>query len=587
MTEKLPRDAGFFFVVGLSGTGKTRTLLEEVISAAGKASAAYVTLSTAGNGGSAAGGDCTVRCRRCTPVQARWEWACCLAAHVLLLKCCSKPSAHLLPNESFDKDIVAKAYSNAPRAPSDVTRDDVVSVIQDILMPAAGNAKVCCDEIQSAWIDGETLEFTPKAVVPLLAASKNLGARLYCGGTDVEFDVVQKEITKDTSVSGKKTFQRRDLNETEVTDGMHYIKEKCGDAICSEIAQQGGDIYFQPCRHRIASNFVDAVQEYIKKESLPEAVALALFDLDKCLSPCCTEYLLAKNYLGLYSKGAAGNCVLRGLAELALRSQACLPSFQPDDFHRFVNTGIAVLTKVSASACTFVLKERCAVVALLRNHHVMQRVPDVIGAMLKSNPEPSAEGFVFEVVGAFGACDHYFGTQLMDIIFVSSFAELLDTIVSGKKGTFVYFPSKMAGPDIIIYRCRREKTQIREIKQMQVKDIQRPLEDADRCHAENTTNPRCLYLRRDGTEIKAHADIRQRYLKCIADCNITVGRVLLSTVAQLLSDPAIELVCPESAPRFFKVFKGNVWELVSKHANSTHKAMSKNPAASAGVKAKK
>lgn len=70
LTDSIPASHMLTFLIGVSGGGKTRRILEDIFKPGDRANAAFMTLSLAGNGGSAAGSKCAEMCRQLTAGQA-------------------------------------------------------------------------------------------------------------------------------------------------------------------------------------------------------------------------------------------------------------------------------------------------------------------------------------------------------------------------------------------------------------------------------------------------------------------------------------------------------------------------------------
>ena len=551
------------FVIGLSGGGKTRWFLEEMFEADGRSKAAYMTLSSSGNGGSKIGTVFMAYCCFADDAEAQWAWGCAIILHLLMQQHHGYMGAHVDPSQFFvNGDPLVPLAEKCPKL------EDKSANVDLLLQAAASRAglestrSIFVDEVQKTW----TLQNI--VIKPLLRAIRSLSTECGLGGTGVHWDSARQVIEE-----GSGSFKNK-LWEVPIAELMdsaeRYITQRCSQGVWHEIQVQGGAKYFVPCRPRIAARFVD---DYNSRPfgSIQDRVAFSLESLDRRLCPGVTGSLLDKNALNLTVGNSAGTRdILSGLAELALFSRMVIKGrFLDEKRVTLMNLGVAPVHKNLLT-----IREHCAIMALLRMPEVTSKLCNVIPEFLTSNPEPSAEGFAFEMVAPFGICSHLWKTPLDQVQFVSSLEEFFATL-EGKleAGVFVFFPDKMAGPDILIARISKEVA----VVVVQSKRVRCALSGAELKHALATTDLTHLYCRHDGSVVKCYTDIRERavqFAKCHAD---VITRVLLSTVAMDVKGSSVVCWNPVSTANLFKVFdtpatKQRVWSLFHKAGSKGKKA---------------
>eukprot|EP00971_Amphidinium_carterae_P349791 6491227-Amphidinium_carterae.1 len=563
LTKEIRQESNYCKFIGLSGSGKTRTLYEECINR--ERTCVYVTMSQARNGGSRAAEDMVqkVTTEKLAGEKACYHFAAVLYAHVKVFCMASKwPKLErfFLMTQNCHS-AVSTLVNGLPRPTTEEqavewTRQMEASVGNLTSKAGFGDVCILLDEIQVVTEEESgrrkntrparfcySLDFVlskentnahlRERRVPLNTVSNDLSYGRHC--------FCKLPATRDIVSQGAKV-EWKDVNGPELLtwpQSQGYM-EHYAPTLASWFADNGHyKAWFELARARVVALLVEKCRYKTAEHNF--AVELEKLHAEVC-DPAQDACLLHSN---LQVKGnlqkvvpATGQTFARHLAEAVvfgeINGEAADP-FLADVVLYGVGTGVQ-----SAKL------EPLALDCLKRIPGVMAFVPEVLKAALRQL-NPSCAGFLFEYPVAYAVAEVAEAEEsfrLEELHFLhQSLAEAVETMQNSRmEGWRVVFPDRLAGPDVVLFKV--EADGLKKVKVVQSKLHTHKLTGKDLKHALDTTDLKLVYTRKQGgTKImtkanesqeikefaKHHADKIERILVCSAGIEGERGEVRVIT----------------------------------------------------------
>lgn len=479
----MERPSNYVRFIGLSGSGKTRTLYEECVHHV--SDGIYVTMKKAANGGSRAA---ERMLERVDEAKLAGDSMCCmlmgmLYAHVKF--CFDHPGDKLtrlfLMTQNCGDMIVG--YCNRMPIPHDY--EQARKWMQQMTIVVEGYESRPCimlDEIQTVQ-DLEVLKQLVRAVEKLVTAA-------VVTGTGVQKEVLQDATERQDSAAGK--LQWKDATRPLLcywSRCQKYMNHHLGKTDLSEWLEQQPQYkqWFDPCRARLLAILVEKCRNNCENKYEEQ-----LEDLHELVcNPTEKSFLLNSNFNEHLRKNlnvmtGAEKSIARHLAEYLIRGE----------IHGKVNDHfLEHIIFLGVGNCVGKL-EVLAVDCLKRMERIVSLIPQVIKEQLEWLG-PSSAGFMFEypVAYAIAGVD-----KAEDLSFLHwSLADSMNNVGQLHDGWHVAMPDRFAGPDVVLFHVK--DCSVTELKVVQSKLVASKLSGVELDHAYNTTDLKRVYTRRDSTVI--------------------------------------------------------------------------------------
>lgn len=478
-------------LIGLSGGGKTRSILEDLTARP----AIYISLGLFGNGGSAAGQRCIALCSGRSDSERDLLWTCLIGVFTSLFRNNSSLAALVNPLSAYGGKDPALELMNALPTVADwgASDDQLLEARRLVGDTIVLDVPVYWDEIQVLHDDSASLTSLFR-VTALQAVLPSLFA-----GTGVRFSTVQSAVPKTHSGTAKAPANR-DFACTTTLD-LAGVKAAL-NTLCPQRAQQllellgtADELFWFSCiRPRLVAHFI----EDFEQTSFDHAI---LRFYQRLLDASDPQYIFGHSDFS--APVIVNNKRLAYyLAELALNGALKMASWSDSDRDTFMMCSVGPLHEHSCK-----LAEPAAQRALVAHPAVTTKYPEVLLSCLTATTERSSQGFAFEIVGAYSIAYWKHAVEPDKVRIenrrLRNFLEFLSTAADG---LYVCFPDKHAGSDIVI--CNISDGDL-TLYVVQAKWVQQQLAGADKRHAESTTDLLHSYTPKSGKPARVHLDDRE------------------------------------------------------------------------------